>query len=160
MKLIINLLLLSSLSFILRTSPDLGAASCLYECAGPLCYDFGNHTTLCQETRAKCEHSCSSQRSYGAIAYSAPEKGWGFSYGMNNQVQAENLAVKNCSAHGKSCESIVWYYNSCGAVAADGKIVTWGRNSVKATAEQTAMSECRKAGGKNCVVQTSQCSRG
>jgi hypothetical protein len=69
------------------------------------------------------------------------------------------VAVDNCSKHGSACKSIVWYYNSCAAVAADGNIVTWGRGSAKQKAEQTALAECAKADGKKCAIQVSQCSR-
>lgn len=134
-------------------------ADCLYQCEGPLCYDFSNHSTMCQEIRAKCQVKCSGQKSYGAIAYSKKDKGWGFSFNWDSEPRAEKEAVKNCSAHGKACESIVWYYNGCGAVVADGDVVTYGRDNAKVRAEQIAMSECKKAGGKNCVLQTSQCSR-
>jgi hypothetical protein len=113
---------------------------------------------MCQEIRAKCQNTCSNKRSYGAIAYSAKDKGTGWSYGWEDQSRAEKEALKNCSDRGRACESIVWYYNGCGAVAADGKIVTWGRDSNKRRAEQTAMSECTKAGGKKCAIEVSQCS--
>jgi hypothetical protein len=53
---------------------------------------------------------------------------------------------------------MVWYRNSCGAVAADGDIVAWGQASAKRTAQQSALDKCAKAGGKKCAVETAQCS--
>jgi hypothetical protein len=134
------------------------SADCLYECQGPLCSDYSNHSVMCQEMRAKCQATCSSKKSYEAIAYSAKDKGSGWSYGWADQAKAEKVALKNCSDRGTACEIIVWYFNSCGAVAADGKIVTWGRDSNKSRAGQTAQSECAKAGGKKCAIEVSECS--
>jgi hypothetical protein len=101
----------------------------------------------------------SSQKSYGAIAYSAKDKGCGWSFGWNSQSKAEQVALDNCSKRGSQCKGIVWFSNSCGAVASDGDIVTWGQASAKRTAEQSALEKCIKAGGKKCAVEISQCSR-
>ena len=88
-----------------------------------------------------CLQSCreSNQKSYPAIAYSAKDKGCGWSYGYDSQGKAEKVAVDNCSHHGSACKSIVWYAN-------------------KQRAAQRALDQCAKDGGKNCTLQTSQCS--
>ena len=113
---------------------------------------------MCQSLRAKCEASCSNKRSYGAIAYSVPDEGFGWSNGWDYQDQAEKTALANCSQNGTKCEIVVWFYNSCGAVAADGKIVTWGQDSNKGKAEQSALDECVKKGGSKCEMIVSRCS--
>jgi hypothetical protein len=123
------------------------AGNCLYGCETSLCYDFSNKSDWCVNLRAKCERMCSNKRSYGAIAYSATDGGYGWSYGWDDQKKAESVAMKNCSAHGSAYKSTVWYYNSCGAVAADGKIVTWGTHLVRQKAERIAMAKCAQAGG-------------
>jgi len=152
------LLAILALGLILSQPNSSVADNCLYECEGPLCYDFSNKTDMCMELRAKCEYTCSNKRSYGAIAYSAKDKGAGWSYGWDDQSKAQKVALDKCSEHGSACKLIMWYYNSCGAVAADGNIVTWGRDSTKLKAQQTALSECTKAGGKKCAIEVSQCS--
>jgi hypothetical protein len=132
---------------------------CLYECEGSVCYDYGNHSDMCGEIRAKCQAKCSGQKAWGAIAYSAKDKGFGFSDGWNDLAQAKKVAMDNCAKHGAECKLWAYYDHSCGAIAADGNTVTWGTSNVKATAEQRAMEECKKAGGRNCAVEVSVCSR-
>lgn len=161
MKQAIKLLILLCTCFALGPRSrvtSMAGGDCLYECEGPICADFSNNSPMCLEIRAKCQNTCSNKRSYGAIAYSAKDKGAGWSYGWNDQSKAQKVGLDNCSAHGSACKSIVWYYNSCAAVAADGNIVTWGRDSTKRRAQQTALSECTKAGGKKCAIEVSQCS--
>ncbi len=98
-------------------------------------------------------------KSYGAIAYSAKDKGAGWSFGWKDLDKAKKIAMDNCSARGVACKLWVWYNNSCGAVAIDGSIVTWGTAYEKSAANQRALLECSKAGGKQCVIQVSQCSK-
>lgn len=152
-----KILILLCASFVLGPTTNV-AGDCLYECQGPICADFSNNTSMCLELRAKCQNTCSNRRSYGAIAYSAKDKGVGWLYGWDDQNKAQKVALDKCSKHGSACKLIMWYYNSCGAVAADGNIVTLGRDSTKIKAQQTTLSECTKAGGKKCAIQVSQCS--
>jgi hypothetical protein len=116
--------------------------------------------SYCRQVETTCESTCRqrNQKSYGAIAYSAKDKAWGWSHGWNSQSQAEKVALDNCSQHGSECKAIVWYYNGCGAVAADGNTVTWGQDSFQKKAEQSALDKCTRAGGKQCAIKTSQCS--
>jgi hypothetical protein len=116
---------------------------------------------MCNDQQHRCQIQCDGQnkKSYGAIAYSKKDQGVGWSYGWNEVSKAKKVALDNCSKHGSGCEIWVWYANSCGAVAADGKIVTWGSAAAKQSADQRALAECAKAGGKKCVIQASQCSR-
>jgi hypothetical protein len=123
-----------------------------------VCNDYSLKYDWCIATRAKCERMCADKKVYGAIAYSARDKGAGWSYGWDDQGTAEKVALSNCSKRGTACKLVIWFYNSCGAVAADGSIVTWGRDSRKAGAQQIALDECVKAGGNKCALQASQCS--
>ena len=132
---------------------------CLYECQGPICSDFGNNSDMCVSLRAKCQVQCSNLKSWGAIAYSAKDKGFGFSTGWNDLEKAKKVAMENCSKHGAECKLWAWYDHSCGAIAQDGKVVTWGTAPLRANAEQRALEECKKAGGKQCAIEVSQCSR-
>jgi hypothetical protein len=54
---------------------------------------------------------------------------------------------------------MAWFENECGAVAADGNIVTWGTASLRANAERRALLECQKAGGKKCAIEAWVCSK-
>jgi hypothetical protein len=133
--------------------------NCLYECQGPICSDFGNHSDMCQELRAKCQARCSGRRWWGAIAYSTPDKQYGYAFDFNNVNDAKKQAMDRCSKTGRACKIWAYYENECGAIAADGNIVTWGTAFLRQNAEQRAMQECKKAGGRNCAIQAWSCSK-
>lgn len=136
------------------------AGDCLYECETSTCYDFSNHTDYCNELRAKCQARCSGGgKQWGAIAYSAPDEGAGWTYGFSNAADAKKEAMRRCSLKGKACELWASFENECGAVAADGKTVTWGTAYLKEAAQQRALLECRKAGGKKCEIEAWACSK-
>lgn len=134
-------------------------ADCLYDCEGPICADFGNKTSFCQELRAKCQARCSGRRLWGAIAYSAKDKGFGWSNDFNNVEDAKKQAMSRCTKNGAACKLMAWFENECGAVAADGAIVTWGTAFLRENAQQRALQECRKAGGKKCAIEAWACSK-
>jgi len=148
------------LLILLCTAFAICTGDCISSCM-QYCWTGGSvqNPAACNGELHRCEIACRDNRSYGAIAYSAKEKGKGWSYAWDNQGRAEKVAMDNCAAHGSHCKIIVWFYNSCGAVAADGDVVAWGRDAAKPRAEQTALAECSKAGGRRCVIQASQCSR-
>jgi hypothetical protein len=154
-------LLLVILALGLRPSRSTSAAGgdCLYECQGPICSDFGNKADFCQELRAKCQARCSGRKWWGAIAYSTPDKQYGWSYVWNDVREAQKTAMDKCNKTGAACKLWIWYENECGALAADGKIVTWGTANLRESAEQRAIQECKKAGGKNCAIQVWGCSK-
>jgi uncharacterized protein DUF4189 len=95
--------------------------------------------------------------SYGAIAYSVDTGDIGYSEQFASRAQAEQRARREC---GKSdCEIAAWFYNSCGALAADDDR-TWGgaQGSNEQRARQSAIARCAKEGGKNCQVIATRCS--
>jgi hypothetical protein len=155
------MLLLIVLALGLQSSRQTSAVAgdCLYQCEGSTCYDFGNKADFCQEIRAKCQARCSGRRQWGAIAYSTKDKGAGWSYGFANLTEAKAEALRRCSKQGAACKLWAWFENECGAVAADGNIVTWGTAYLRENAQQRALLECRKAGGKNCGIQAWVCSK-
>lgn len=163
MKPATNLLLLVLIVFALTLQPSrpisVEAGDCLYDCETSVCYDHSNQTNECLERRAKCEARCSGRRQWGAIAYSAPDEGAGWSYNFNSLEDAKKEAMRRCSLQGKACQLWAYFENECGAVAADGKIVTWGTAYLKENAQQRALLECRKAGGKKCEIQAWACSK-
>jgi hypothetical protein len=132
---------------------------CLYECEGPICGNYSNHTDFCTQLRANCQARCSGRRWWGAIAYSAPDKGFGWSTDWNTVEGAKKQAMDRCVVHGSACKLWTYFENECGAVAADGKIVTWGTAYVREYAQRKALSECQKAGGKNCAIAAWACSK-
>jgi hypothetical protein len=143
----------------------LTAGDCVVDCMNRSgCWSGGSVTNpeMCRDQAHRCEIQCGGQggkKSNGAIAYSRTDKGAGWSYGFDDLSKAKKVAMENCAKNGSACEVWVTYSNGCGAVAIDGKIVTWGSASTKQSADQRALSECAKAGGRSCVVQVSQCSR-
>jgi hypothetical protein len=84
----------------------------------------------------------------------------GWTNGWNDVNDAKKTAMDKCLKDGgAACKLWIWFENECGAIAADGKTVTWGTAYLKEKAEETAMIECRKAGGKNCAITAWACSR-
>ena len=133
--------------------------TCLLECEGSICADFGNRWDHCLKLRSECETKCSSLKFWGAIAYSTKDKGAGWSFGWNDLSKAQKEALDRCSKQGTACKLWAWFDNSCGALAASGDIVTWGTAYASGAADERALLECRKAGGKNCAIVASVCSR-
>jgi len=114
---------------------------------------------MCIDLRAKCESKCANAKFWGAIAYSAKDKGVGWSRGIADLDKAKKVAMDNCVKHGSECKLWAWFASSCGALVQDGKVVTWGAANAKRDAEDRALLECRKAGGTCCAVEVSLCSR-
>jgi len=96
---------------------------------------------------------------WGALAYSAKDKGFGFSIKMDDVNQAKKQAMDNCNKKGSACKLWAYFENECGAIAADGNTVAWGTGSLRGTAEKMAIQECQKAGGRNCKVEVWACSK-
>lgn len=96
--------------------------------------------------------------SYGAIAYSPDSGDYGYSEQSVNRAQAEQRARQECGKN--DCKIAAWYYNSCGALAADDDD-HWGgaQGSDEPQASRAAQTRCAEEGGKNCKVIVSQCSR-
>jgi hypothetical protein len=130
------------------------------------CYDYCLKSGNPGDCSSRCApggdleltHPWAPGRFWGAIAYSAKDKGSGWSHGLADLNEAKRVALENCSGKGSECKLWVWYSDACGAIAVDGKIVTWGTASAKNAASQRAVTECVKAGGKDCRVEVSRCS--
>lgn len=110
----------------------------------------GVNVSYCSDTQARCSSACLDQgpsgrgKIYGAIAYSKENGAYGYSHGWTNQEKAEKIALTNCSKHGPGCKSVVWFYNSCGAVVSDGKYVTWGQADSAQIAMKQALDKCNR----------------
>jgi uncharacterized protein DUF4189 len=158
----VQILLLLSASFLVRPTfvSTADGADCVLECMkyfSPypgMTYD--HQWELCQ---IRCKGK-TNPPAYGAIAYSRKDKLWGFTYGQNDKATAEKLAMQYCVKQGGAkCQVEATFNNTCGAIAASGDIVTWGTDGTKYNAEQRAVAECKRVGGKQCEAQSSICSR-
>jgi hypothetical protein len=134
-------------------------ADCFSNCMA-YCWNGGSETDpeYCRDALYRCHIECEVGNSYGAIAYSAKDQGVGWSRGSDDLSKAKKAAMDNCAARGSACKLLVWFNNSCGALATDGNIVRWGTALVKHNADQRALAECKKAAGKECAIQASVCS--
>ncbi len=143
-------------------------ADCYRDCmeaSGCWSTEPGVNVSYCSDTQARCSSDCLNKgpsgrgKIYGAIAYSKENGAYGYSHGWTNQKKAEIVALKNCSEHGSGCKSMVWFHNSCGAVASDGRHVTWGQADSAQVAMKQALDKCNKSffRGK-CKNVVSHCS--
>ena len=95
---------------------------------------------------------------WGAIAYSKPDKGYGYSFELENEATARKVAMENCRKHGSNCVVETVFNRACAALAAGGEHVGWGIDRTRDSAEKRAMSECALTGAKGCAIQTWVCS--
>ena len=166
MKRTVQLLVLTTSLFAFTPRVD---ASCYLDCMERSgCFSGGMTTTpqLCginnSHAMEMCNIQCRGQvdpSSFGAIAYSRSDKLWGFTYGQPDQATAEKLAVQYCVKQGGAkCLVAASFHDTCGAIAADGNVVAWGTDRTKYYAEERAVAECTRIGGKACEAQASICS--
>jgi len=158
MKYSTKLLLLLCTSFTFRPT-FYARADCYSDCMA-YCLNGGSEVDAewCRDASYRCSIQCQGKQTYGAIAYSAKDRGVGWSHGMDDLKKAKKVALDNCAARGTACKLSVWFNNGCGALAADGNFVEWGTAPLKHAADQSALAKCAKVGGKNCAIQASVCS--
>jgi len=166
MKQAVRILILLSAGFLARPVfiPTADGADCVVECmersgcwSGRSVSDPGSCNNMPQLCQIQCKGK--SGTGWGAIAYSPKEKASGWSAEQDFKGTAAQVAMQYCAQdHGSACAVQVSFFNSCGAVAADGNTIGTGTASTKATAEQTAMAVCARSGGKKCEVEESACS--
>lgn len=151
---------------VLIAAPSIARADCFDECMSiKNCWHKGQpDSSYCGSAEVNCQRECELKeqggdvRSYGAIAYSRHDGSYGYSGGQNSRGEAEKLALNYCKQYDRYCRVMVWFYNSCGAVAADGKKTGWGRADSEYEAQQNAIRSCEKSHGKSCQIQVSHCS--
>jgi len=88
---------------------------------------------------------------YGAIAYCSERGACGWAVGYSSRAEAERASVSSCGY--SCCEPIVWFRNSCGALAkgVEGALGrSWGAQS-RDEAERIALSMCGE-GGIDCKI--------
>ena len=161
-----SVFLLASLIISCTITTAFAYADCYRDCMDQSGCGSSMDSSFCSGTQARCSTDCrdkgpgGSGKIYGAIAYSAKNGAYGYSHGWTNKKKAEKVALKNCSQNGKGCKSRVWFYNGCGAVAADGSKVTWAQDSSEQAAMKKALDKCKRGlFRKHCEVKVSHCSR-
>lgn len=103
---------------------------------------------------------------YGAIAYSPEADNSAAVADQPTQQAAQNAALKSCRDETKSnpdsCQSPLWFRNSCGALAKDAGGVAWGTGwgDTQKIATSYAITTCQKYGGKECRLKVVVCSPG
>lgn len=97
---------------------------------------------------------------YGSIAFSPVDGRWGHSYNYRSEAEAVRVAMDYCrNGGGRSCRTVVWVSNGCGAVAVAGG----NRNFVAANgkyrpeAESNALARCRGVYGRSCTIKVWVC---
>ncbi|XDF34843.1 DUF4189 domain-containing protein [Paracidovorax avenae] len=105
-------------------------------------------------------------KTWGAIARSSSSGDVGSSTGKFTEEEAREGAVKVCANLGNSdCTAVFTYYNQCVAVVDSQKLAS-GRvlrritsaGSI-ASAQDLALEQCRKAGGTECKVIGTDCTK-
>lgn len=144
------------------------AAPAWADCAGACTSDYyvctrGYDERSCTTQRSICMMKCTTaaERLYGAIAYSPAKGVWGTARRLRAQSAAERQALNECRQKGGTDCSVLYFYDSCGALArsSDG---AYGKEhgSTRATAERLALAHCRNyAKGDTCRVAISICAR-
>jgi hypothetical protein len=96
---------------------------------------------------------------WGAIAYSKPDKAFGYSFELEDQATARKVAMENCRKRGTNCVVETVFSRACAALAAGGDRIGWGTDHNREGAEKRALSECALTGAQGCAIQTWVCSR-
>nr|WP_262377437.1 DUF4189 domain-containing protein [Pseudomonas poae] len=98
--------------------------------------------------------------SWGALATYVPKGIIGTSKGLSSKNAATRMALDDCQMKaGHTCKLEAYYQNACVALA--GSDTGYAVNSKPALnlAEINALSTCRGAGYKNCIIFFSDCSK-
>jgi hypothetical protein len=94
----------------------------------------------------------------GAMAVGACAA-YGYAFDFTDLRQAESAALTKCS--GQSCKLVLALKRSCAAFAIDGRNVCGPHGYASARrlgqAENVALQNCYKYGGKDCVIRAFIC---
>ena len=171
-----SLILCAGSMFLLIFSSVSEAGDCYTDCVNSSnCSSLSSdhNSAYCGDAVSRCQMTClqktdDSHDSYGAIAYSVKNNAYGFSDSWKDKKEAQKAAMKYCSQNGKGCKNMVWFRNSCGAVASDGKKASWGYGPSIQAAQKQALDNCNKGFSfgfflglyfkKHCEVKVSHCS--
>lgn len=146
-------------------SPEPATADCSSYCQGDYwaCIEASDSST-CSTQRAICVQNCISNGegwvNFGAIAFSPTTEIFGYSRDFQSQGSAEDRAITECRKAGgdDDCEIVVWFKNTCGALASDGEGAygaEWGETAHQAQAQ--ALAYCGEQTDNACKVRLSIC---
>ena len=98
---------------------------------------------------------------WGALAIDANQgQKWGWAIDYATVQAAQQRALSEC---GGNCRVVMTFRNQCAAHATGQErgdtIYGWGKDSTGASARNRALNECRKRGGKSCIVRVWGCTR-
>ena len=100
---------------------------------------------------------------YGALAAAGPRGAAGWWVNRRTQREADDGAVSECRNHGGggNCSVVVQFRNACAAYAGDqaqgSSAYGWGIDKDRVSAENRALTECRKRQGSQCRVRVQGC---
>ena len=84
---------------------------------------------------------------------------WGGAWNYSTEAEARSRALQECK--GKNCKVVVTLSGNCVAFAIDQARSCgawgWSTRSTKEAAEDVAVEQCRKSGGRNCRVRAQFC---
>lgn len=97
------------------------------------------------------------QNLYGAIAFSQNTGAVGWSYDYRSRSGAERRALNGCYKHAGDCRVVMWFRNSCGALAVTdrGGYGTAGHPN-RYVAEERALDQCYRS-NNNCYLKRWVC---
>ena len=98
---------------------------------------------------------------WGALAIDSNQgSSWGWAINYPTAQQAEQRALAEC---GNNCHVVMRFSDQCGAFAADQEpgstIYGWAKDNSSVAAQNRALSECRRRGGKSCRVRVWGCTQ-
>ena len=97
---------------------------------------------------------------FGAFAYSKTTGKFGWAANFPTQWGAQNEAMNNCSAAATDCINLMWFADTCAALAtstSDKSHYGWAWTANASIARANAQTECSKY-APDCVVKAHICS--
>jgi hypothetical protein len=135
-------------------------ADCVSACqASTYCDSEMNASGECGRLLNDCYINECNRTLYGALAYDAESRAFGWSYDFANQRDAEQKAMSGCSEKSANCKIVYDFWNSCAALAAatDGSYAIEGGDN-EAGAQSRALAACKQNGGQGCEIMVWSCS--
>lgn len=100
----------------------------------------------------------STAKAAGALAVNSCGA-YGEAYGFSNAAAAKARALSKCTE--KGCKVVITINRACAAFAVDYKKPCgpqgWGRAGTLGRAQNAALKNCYRFGGKECVIRTFVC---
>lgn len=113
-----------------------------------------------QEDQPARQQMAPANESWGALATYVPSGIIGTSKGSANKETATRMALDDCKRKsGHTCKLEAYYQNACVALAGSDTGYAVNSKPDLSVAEDNALSTCRTAGYKNCIIFFSECSK-